>query len=262
MNAFKFRSEAQLPFIIDIIENQRLYCPDLEEMNDPSEGMIQNIYWGRFKKPARKVAELMSLVRICSLSLTIHNNLLWSHYADGMRGAAIEVDLPDSAMEVANNLGTAPIVALMDYGSITTTKYERQSIDSIVFRKLTQKLTDWAYEEEVRVIALTDALEERQFYQLPASVKSVTVGTRMSSVAKKQIFDLCRSKSIPIYTAEHIGYFLNIHNVSEERALQGGIWQDEQGVSHFEHHIAFGNGPISAMEYKQDALKLDGEGDS
>ena len=33
--------------------------------------------------------------RIASLSATPTNFLLWSHYADGHKGVAIEVDIPD-----------------------------------------------------------------------------------------------------------------------------------------------------------------------
>ena len=259
MDAFKFRSEDQLPFILDIISNQRLYCSDLTNLNDPSERMTEDVYRGRFKKRAQKVAELTSRVRICSLSLTVYNNLLWAHYASSMRGAAIEVSLPDPTMEVCDNLGITPVITLIDYGYLFTSKSERQPIDSIVFRKLSRKLADWAYEQEIRVLALKDLLEDGMFYRLPTPVQSVTVGTRMSSAAKKQIYDLCQSKSIRVFTAEHYGSRMNINWVSEERSLQGGIWQDEQGVSHFETHVEFGNGPRTAMEWKNGSLKTDGD---
>jgi len=243
MRAFKFRGGDQFGFILDIINHQRLYCSDLASLNDPSEGMIDDVYWGRYSRVRRQTRDRMALMRICSFSLNIHNLLLWAHYASGLRGVAIEVDLPEPFTEPCRSLSDAPVVIAMDYGQSITTRYEGQPIDSVVFNRLCRKLGSWAYENEVRLVATADQLEDGHFYRLSTPIQSVTVGLRMPDEFKTQLFDLCQSKSIPLFTAHADSTGVTVSGVSEHRALNGGIWEDERGVSHFEPMISFSDGP-------------------
>lgn len=241
MRAFKYRDESQLSFVLDIIANRRLFCSDLESLNDPTEGSIQRIYWGRFKRPRSELNDLISSVAICSLSLTIRNTLLWGHYAGGMRGAAIEVQIPEPVAGTGSLLANRPVVKPMDYGEPQSIMYARQPLEQLILMKLSRKQIDWEYEQEVRIIAPTDTLEEGKFYHLPAAPRSVVLGNRMSMDTKKRLFHVCRNNSIPIYMAEHDGYSnsISVHTLSEERALQGAIWKDDRGVSNFESLVAF-----------------------
>lgn len=37
---YKYKSVDNLEYLLDIIQNQRLYLADIEELNDPLEGLI------------------------------------------------------------------------------------------------------------------------------------------------------------------------------------------------------------------------------
>lgn len=233
MNVFKYRGEHQLDFVLDIIREQRLYCSTLTSLNDPCEGRNAATYWGRSKRIRRQEEAVTSRIRICSLSRTLRSHLLWSHYASGLRGAVVEVEIPDP-IDQCNDLTIAPVVTNMNYGHFTSVMYRGESIDTIVFRKLSLKLPDWSYEQEIRIIAMEEHLSDHSFFSLNGQVQSVIMGTRMAPESKRIIYTLCCQNSIPTFVADATPHGVHIFSVTEEGALQGGIWQDEQGVSHFE----------------------------
>lgn len=99
MKAYKSRSSSQLAYALDSIFNDRLYCADWQDLNDPMEGAFIYSYRSTNEPDlSNKVAEVVrqkKRIRVCSLSLTYNCHLLWAHYASGFDGLALEIDLPD-----------------------------------------------------------------------------------------------------------------------------------------------------------------------
>ncbi|WP_146131717.1 DUF2971 domain-containing protein [Chromobacterium amazonense] len=100
MKLYKYKSLQNLWHVLDMIVNQRVYCAHWSELNDPLEGRYE-IYLGkkdvrREKLIAGGIEKAKSKLRLTSLSADPANFLLWSHYADGHNGVALEIDMPDS----------------------------------------------------------------------------------------------------------------------------------------------------------------------
>jgi len=171
MKAYKFRSAAQIGFAFDIIINNRLYCSDWKDLNDPMEGV-----WGysnSFKDNSKIIAQRSKSIsetnrnyKICSLSETFDSHLLWAHYAGGFDGVAIEVDLPDNDSNI-RKVEPRGVFAFIDMDKFTT---EDEAARTILF----SKYEEWAYEKEIRI------LNKSPWYELEKPVKRVIAGFRMS----------------------------------------------------------------------------------
>lgn len=110
MLLYKYLSFLNLNHALDILVNSRLYCSSYLDLNDPFEGLFSATIHipprDRLKFPFFTLPESYSVtksvsdlcdsaqdkVRICSLSSSITDVRLWSHYADGNRGFALEID--------------------------------------------------------------------------------------------------------------------------------------------------------------------------
>ena len=102
MKAFKYRTAENLHFVFDIIFNRRLYCCTTECLNDIREADVRvDNDRGRETEilefgPA--VTRQLRELRVCSLSKSFNNHLLWAHYAGGYTGMAMEVEPKDDAI--------------------------------------------------------------------------------------------------------------------------------------------------------------------
>lgn len=148
--------------------------------------------------------------RIACFSRDPENLLMWSHYADGLRGFCIEYD--ESAIVKGNeaifieNVSYAPSPPNIDafaYAVIEEQYYYalehgyeeyegetyRKRMNEITRLALATKPREWAYESEVRLIMHTEKNDRRAVdYLCPAnSIKGVIVGERMSALNTARI---------------------------------------------------------------------------
>jgi len=185
---FKFRDVQRPNRVLDIILQQRLYCSDLESLNDPTEGVFafytsQKNDSDEQDKKIKAINDCIKTLKVCSLSKTFDSHLLWAHYADGFKGIAIEVEIPDS------------------HTSIREVKYDgvfssfnidnHLNAEDVAIDVLTSKFQDWSYEKEVRII------QKDNYFQLANPVTRVIAGCKMP----KEIFDafniICANQKIP-----------------------------------------------------------------
>jgi len=162
MKLYKFRSFGDLDRLLDILVMRRLYCAQPFELNDPFEG----VYVSAFYPPSNTRYTSMQGIdaqdhsvtrreravwepglpgeklRVCSLSASLKDIRLWSHYADGFRGVAIEVEIPAEAplhlVTYDTRLHEHPVIVLDPHP-----KAEK------VF---TMKTYQWKHEEEYRLL--------------------------------------------------------------------------------------------------------------
>ena len=181
MILYKYRSLKNLNHVLDILHHSRLYCARYLELNDPFEGLfsasIRIPFQKRVKFPFFLLPETFTYtksvddlfhsskdrVRICSLSSSLSEVRLWSHYADGNRGIALAIDffgIEDSVHEVIY------LEELPSYG------YTLLTLPSPI-EVLTRKTTHWKYESEFRII------NEQDYFDIAGRLKAIYVGSRI-----------------------------------------------------------------------------------
>lgn len=186
MKAYKFRSAAQIGYAFDIIINRRLYCSDWRNLNDPMEGMF--VYGHNagaesdISKRVKGIVKEKRQYKVCSLAGTFDSHLLWSHYAGGFDGVAIEVDLPDDTHNI-RKLEYRGVFAYVDMNSFTS---EAEAAEQILF----SKNKEWQYEKEIRI------LHDSEWYELPRPVTRVIAGQRMPQALFEVLNITCNSLGI------------------------------------------------------------------
>lgn len=181
MKLYKFRTFEQLEYILDIVLNERLRCSEYQNLNDPFEGIFHSILpvpvWltagSPVNQPLAKHTESSSVddlylkldkTRVCSLSADISSVQLWSLYAGGHAGVAIEIDF-----------------AKFD-GDLHKVEYEEKLpafhntlLGAGGYEKILRtKTLPWKYEAEYRLI------EKEEWYPIPGRISRVIAGYRIS----------------------------------------------------------------------------------
>lgn len=190
MKAYKFRSPSQIVFALDIVFEQRLYCADWQSLNDPMEGFFSLDYHPRtppslLERWLESVRAHKDRTRICSMSLTFNNHLLWVHYAAGFQGLAIEVELPKDDLSIVT-INYRP--QLHEQLSLRT----EESHQDITRQVLSSKHMAWEYEKEVRV------LQEGDQYSLRTPIKRIIAGHRMDQALFEALRIICKRKGIAL----------------------------------------------------------------
>lgn len=189
MRAFKFRSAQNIEFALDIIINRRLFCADWKNLNDPMEGMFAYSTMDRSPEVNRIVKGIgneKQRYKVCSLSADFQSHLLWSHYAGGFDGLAIEVELPDHHQDI-RHVDYRGVFAFLDIDNVVNE-------DEAARRILFSKYQEWQYEEEIRV------LSSEPFFELQSPIRRVITGHRMNPALLETLVVLCDREGIEICT--------------------------------------------------------------
>jgi len=185
---YKYRSIDNLKNFLDIILNNRLYAAYYKDLNDPQEGQYYYIKGELQKETRDKLYSEKGNYKICSLSKTSDNQLMWSHYANGHKGVAIGVKIIDKAPSV--------LIKDIDYSGLATLKeqdYTSQSVIDI----LSRKLEIWDYEKEIRVF-----IKNKSFIEV--EVCEIIIGNRMNDDDKEFIKKIISSINPKIVISEAI----------------------------------------------------------
>jgi hypothetical protein len=211
MRAYKFRRASQADRIFDILINNRLYCAELDDSNDPVEGIFAHTCSSDMKHQARDFSDEVHKVirdyRICSLAGTYGCHLLWSHYADGFNGVAIEVDLPDDHRKI-EEVKYRGVFALV---KITRESRSQKSAEQVLF---SSKYSEWSYEREIRIIS------GDQWHQLERLVRRVIAGHRIAPPLFDALQLVCETLNIGIGRIGIGDECLDVDRVPPSRLLQ------------------------------------------
>ena len=167
----KYRSLKSFKYFADIILNNRLYATSYFNMNDPMEGHFLYLPDGLTKELIRAIKGKKDQLRICSLSKTKENALMWAHYADGHRGVVIGVEVDRDRYDLRPvQYEGPPFVKQAEINPpIETAK-----------RILCYKHEVWIYEEEERIFVTGVRFAK-------VEVKELILGSRMSPKDKSLV---------------------------------------------------------------------------
>lgn len=170
---YKYRSIQDFKRFVDILVHNRLYATEFDNLNDPMEGVfeystnIDSSIIGNLKSEKFKT-------KICSLSKTPYNDLMWSFYADEHKGCCIEVE------PVGNSWTRLDV----DYGSTIYNLTANSSVEDI----LSRKSKHWEHEQEVRFIKTLDPKKNvRISSYLKVKIKTIYLGIRMDEKDKNLV---------------------------------------------------------------------------
>lgn len=135
---------------------------------------------------------------ICSLSKTFDSHLLWAHYAEGFRGLAIEVDLPQNSLIQPVEYGCVPINVDFESNSPPTPR-----------RILLSKYVEWKYEEEVRI------LQPEKWYK-ELTVKRVIAGGRIEPSLFEALRIICEARNITLSRARIRNYRIYVDDPTDQ----------------------------------------------
>jgi len=213
MKLYKFRSFEKIERTLDIISKERFFCARHQDLNDPFEGLFSTIEYKEtgtvgspigspvgspigspFSHPSprssetiyKSVNELPSLkreVRVCSLSNELSDIRMWSYYAAGHTGLAIEIDI---------HKGELKDLYEVEYSNGLKSFASKLSSDTKAHEVLSFKTNHWAHEKEFRVIT------DDEFIPIDRKITAIYLGLRVKNTHKEMIKRSVQNE-IPIY---------------------------------------------------------------
>ncbi|ABG41258.1 hypothetical protein Patl_2747 [Paraglaciecola sp. T6c] len=167
---FQKIAEHDLQILIDVIHNSKIVCLSLSEPgNDP-----------------------------------IYNNLMWSHYADGLRGFCLvfdndllQQDIYSSSNKVMrpikiqyqNTPNTLNLVDFIKSESVLGSEGSDNFVQAVT-ETIATKSTEWDYENELRIMSL----DKSNFHHYASeTLKEVVIGEKMPSTQRKLLIDTLKA---------------------------------------------------------------------
>jgi hypothetical protein len=130
----------------------------------------------------KEIGDSKRQYKICSLSRTFDNHLLWAHYANGFDGVAIEIELPEDNQNIKKLDYDRGVFANVN---ITPNSDAEKIAKDILF----SKYNVWNYEEEIRI------LHDQSYYQ-NIKVTKVICGHRMNQALYDVLNLVCNQLNI------------------------------------------------------------------
>jgi hypothetical protein len=176
MLLYKYRPLSRLERLLDIVINERLYCPKYDDLNDPFEGIFLSAFpevftrpGSMFKVPQTKIHHRVDSLtwdakktRVASLSATATDVRMWSLYAEDCKGCAIEIDFSDYMADV-REVQYQESLPEFTLGLLGMPSFEEA---------LSKKTSHWGYECEYRHIT------DQVFYFIKNRIRRILVGPR------------------------------------------------------------------------------------
>jgi len=132
----------------------------------------------------------------------LYENLMWSHYADGLRGFCIVLDRQNVLNHfLQKKLSIRPIDVryqnfpmTLSLNKFAHSRHILNNSTSEMIHEVTQtigcKSTAWSYEKEFRLLSLED--ENLQYYPSTALLE-IIIGDKMTEENKKRIIDTAKA---------------------------------------------------------------------
>lgn len=132
----------------------------------------------------------------------LSNQLMWSHYADGLRGFCIEFDTKQLMEGISKNIGEPIGYSVMEYGKLKKFSFEELSLNLVqnmntgsekfsIGDIVACKSNEWSYESEFRLINNNKDISGE--VKIPIeSILSITVGSKMLKTKLTTLISILR----------------------------------------------------------------------
>lgn len=191
-----------------------------------------NLYMEELESYQPDIKGFLEIVKISCFSTENDNLLMWSHYADGLRGFCIEFDEEMLiSIEIAKEASIIPVsyavgppvvdkmlyslakdqiwyheVAIQEEPNSTfVPNYEQalkdaeQLLDELYTKTIATKPIEWKYEKESRLVFSATNNTEGEFFKYPAeAIKGIIFGEKMNLKAKDTLIQIIEAKKSPI----------------------------------------------------------------
>lgn len=149
-----------------------------------------------------------------------HNKLMWSHYANGLRGMCLEFDSTqlDSSLESLNNSEIQG--GVVNYSGLTKLDALKLMLDYAknknhgVASVLLQKCKEWEYEQEHRLVST-----KNQMMYNKESIKTIFIGQKMNKNRRKQLIktvnQLGLTDKLKVATIDRESFNIKIESYNE-----------------------------------------------
>jgi len=131
--------------------------------------------------------EIRTDYRICCLSKTYKNILMWSHYADSHKGICIGFKINDEKnfkLEInGNNRKIDKVKYVKDFSELRAIKFFRYTDSSekdLIKKYLSYKYRIWKYEKEYRIILPSEKIKNHKGQLKYNSIKQIIFGSEVT----------------------------------------------------------------------------------
>ena len=189
----QIKNKKDLKRILDIINNKKIYLPKYDELNDPYESFMNNIYTSdagssilyHAGKRRDYVDEMFYKYRILSLTSNCRNQVMWAMYADYYNGICIGFEKLDNAKKIKYRKENENPEEIYLEGPDFK---EEQLINTLMV-----KYDVWQYEDEYRIIS------EDKYLNIEDNLKFIILGQRLDKQTKELLYDECKKNGISVY---------------------------------------------------------------
>lgn len=196
-------------YALDNLRHRRLKIARLDELNDPFELWAIAQPDPRLRRGFRNYKNAMAQsYGVLCFSLSWHNPLLWSHYAEKHHGIALGFDISGGVLKKVAYVKHRPAL---------------KEINMAVARSLLYtKYIDWKYEQEARVFTRLEERDESGLYFADFSdqivLREVIVGP-LSRITKQELHDALGRKSDVKFTKGRLA-FNSFRVVADQRGFR------------------------------------------
>jgi len=193
MKLYKYRSLTNFEFVLDIILKRRLHCSTYDSLNDPFEGLFVSLLGGQrrvYKSVESLFLSSVNKIRICSLSSSLSDVRLWSHYADGHKGVVFEIDFSGLESRIHPVKYCEKLPSFFDRTG--TTFLTRLFSNVNPHDVLSCKTKHWEYEAEYRIF------HESEYIDISNREKAVYLGNRITDNHRYYLTEIIPDE-IPIF---------------------------------------------------------------
>ena len=239
MKIYKFkdlREESKFPHLLQIIEENKIWCASPDSLNDPDEfrfdmecepthetktlltSMLEKL--GTTHYPPKMIAshaihhktlqtftkpEVDIIIKNCrgncgvtSFSMTDTGEDLWKRYGGYGNGAVVEIEIPDNL--IGDRYHIVSYEPVRTFHIDLFFKSQLTGSEEIFRKILCTKTTTWEDEQEIRYLSKTPNIN----IVLESPVTSLTIGNKVSTKKIEQLIAICEQKEVPIKMASTV----------------------------------------------------------
>lgn len=198
VKVYKYRGVGNLDRDIKSLIEDCFFAPSARVLNDPTEVVINDklvatlagALSSDLSENLAQLTKMRHLIGIYSLSRTVTDELMWSHYADSHAGFCIEYDLERLILGARGRWEKLDVVYSERPPRLAVADFIGRSSDNIIAKLVGHKSLRWNYENELRIITPESGIS----YYERSAVSGIYFGCRCSNVTERKIRNALKNR--------------------------------------------------------------------